>query len=186
MVVEDSDRFRREIRREPVGVVFVIAPWNYPFLTAVNTIVPALIAGNAVVLKHAARPCWPANGWPKPWRRAACRRMCSRTSSLTTRRPRSLIAERSFGFVNFTGSVRGGQAIERAAAGTFTATGLELGGKDPGYVRADADLDAAVDGLMDGAMFNSGQCCCGIERIYVHESLYDASSKRPWPGSWAS
>ena len=85
-----------------------------------------------------------------------------------------LIAERSFGFVNFTGSVRGGQAIERAAAGTFTATGLELGGKDPGYVRADADLDAAVDGLMDGAMFNSGQCCCGIERIYVHESLYDA------------
>src|SRR5690606_23812501 len=86
----------------------------------------------------------------------------------------SLIAGRAFDFVNFTGSVGGGQAMERAAAGTFTAMGLELGGKDPGYVRADADLDAAVDGLMDGAMFNAGQCCCGIERIYVHESLYDA------------
>ncbi|MEO0916982.1 MAG: aldehyde dehydrogenase family protein, partial [Pseudomonadota bacterium] len=76
--------------------------------------------------------------------------------------------------VNFTGSVGGGRAMERAAAGTFTAVATELGGKDPGYVRADADLDAAVDTLIDGAMFNSGQCCCGIERIYVHESLFDA------------
>ena len=63
--------------------------------------------------------------------------------------------------------------MERAAAGTFTGVGTELGGKDPGYVMEDADLDAAVDTLIDGDMFNSGQCCCGIERIYVHESLYD-------------
>ena len=86
----------------------------------------------------------------------------------------ALIAGQSFDFVNFTGSVEGGRSIERAAAGTFTGLGLELGGKDPGYVMEDADLDAAVDTLMDGAMFNSGQCCCGIERIYVHENLYDA------------
>jgi acyl-CoA reductase-like NAD-dependent aldehyde dehydrogenase len=85
-----------------------------------------------------------------------------------------LIKARAFDFVNFTGSVAGGQAMERAAAGTFTPLGLELGGKDPGYVRADANLAAAVDTLMDGAMFNAGQCCCGIERIYVHHSLYDA------------
>ncbi|MFZ1346000.1 MAG: aldehyde dehydrogenase family protein, partial [Tabrizicola sp.] len=85
-----------------------------------------------------------------------------------------LIGKRSFGFVNFTGSVGGGQAIERAAAGTFTPLGLELGGKDPGYVRQDANLDLAVDVLMDGAMYNAGQCCCGIERIYVHESLFDS------------
>jgi acyl-CoA reductase-like NAD-dependent aldehyde dehydrogenase len=90
-------------------------------------------------------------------------------------------------FVNFTGSVGGGQAMEKAAAGTFIPVSTELGGKDPGYVRADADLDKAVDTLMDGAMFNSGQCCCGIERIYVHESLYDApSSRRPSPGSMAT
>ncbi|MEO1788381.1 MAG: aldehyde dehydrogenase family protein, partial [Pseudomonadota bacterium] len=86
----------------------------------------------------------------------------------------ALIAGRAFDFVNFTGSVSGGQAMERAAAGTFTAVSTELGGKDPGYVRADADLDAAVDTLIDAAMFNSGQCCCGIERIYVHESLFEA------------
>jgi acyl-CoA reductase-like NAD-dependent aldehyde dehydrogenase len=106
--------------------------------------------------------------------RAACPRTCSRTSSSTTTTPRALIAARAFGFVNFTGSVAGGPAIERAAAGTFTALGLELGGKDPGYVMEDADLDWAVDGLMDGAMYNAGQCCCGIERIYVHHRLYDA------------
>ncbi|MEZ8098056.1 MAG: aldehyde dehydrogenase family protein, partial [Amylibacter sp.] len=85
----------------------------------------------------------------------------------------NLIKEKAFGFVNFTGSVNGGKAIENAAAGSFTGIGLELGGKDPGYVMEDADLDSAVDTLIDGAMFNSGQCCCGIERIYVHESLFD-------------
>ena len=85
-----------------------------------------------------------------------------------------LIKARQFDFINFTGSVEGGRSIERAAAGTFVGLGLELGGKDPGYVMEDADLDAAVDTLMDGAFFNSGQCCCGIERIYVHSSLYDA------------
>jgi acyl-CoA reductase-like NAD-dependent aldehyde dehydrogenase len=86
----------------------------------------------------------------------------------------ALISEGRFDFINFTGSVAGGARIEKAAAGTFTGLGLELGGKDPGYVADDADLDAAVATLMDAAMYNAGQCCCGIERIYVHESLYDA------------
>ncbi|HRM76510.1 MAG TPA: aldehyde dehydrogenase family protein, partial [Paracoccus sp. (in: a-proteobacteria)] len=172
--VEDSARFRRELRREPVGVVFVIAPWNYPFLTAVNTIVPALIAGNAVVLKHASQTLIAGERLAQAMAQGGVPADVFQNVVLDHQTTEELIAERSFGFVNFTGSVRGGQAIERAAAGTFTAVGLELGGKDPGYVRADADLDAAVDGLMDGAMFNSGQCCCGIERIYVHESLYDA------------
>ncbi len=173
-VAEDSDRFRREVRREPVGVVFVIAPWNYPFLTAVNTIVPALIAGNAVILKHASQTLLAGDRLAEAMTQGGVPADVFINVVLDHQTTEELIAERSFGFVNFTGSVRGGQAIERAAAGTFTATGLELGGKDPGYVRADADLDAAVDGLMDGAMFNSGQCCCGIERIYVHESLYGA------------
>ena len=173
-VVEDSDRFRREIRREPVGVVLVIAPWNYPFLTAVNTIVPALIAGNAVVLKHASQTLLAGERLAEAMAAGGVPTDVFQNLVLDHDTTEALIAGRNFGFVNFTGSVAGGRAIERAAAGTFTATGLELGGKDPGYVRADADLDAAVDGLMDGAMFNSGQCCCGIERIYVHESLFDA------------
>ncbi len=172
LVYEDSDRFRRYIAREPLGVVLVIAPWNYPYLTAINTIIPALIAGNAVVLKHASQTL------------LAGERLAEAFSNLpdglftnvflTHDVTSALIATREFDFINFTGSVRGGAEIEKAAAGTFVGIGLELGGKDPGYVRADADLDAAVATLMDGAMYNAGQCCCGIERIYVHESLYDA------------
>lgn len=173
-VVEDSDRFTRLLAHEPQGVVFVIAPWNYPFLTAVNTVVPALIAGNSVVLKHASQTLLAGERLAEAFHKAGVPQDVFQNVVLDHATTEALIAARSFDFVNFTGSVGGGRAIERAAAGTFTATGLELGGKDPGYVRADADLDAAVDGLMDGAMFNSGQCCCGIERIYAHDSLYDA------------
>ena len=173
-VIEDSDAFRRLIAREPLGVVFVIAPWNYPYLTAINTIVPALIAGNSVMLKHASQTLLAGEHLAKAFHAAGIPEDVFQNVVLDHATTESLIAGRAFDFVNFTGSVSGGRTIERAAAGTFTPLGLELGGKDPGYVRADANLDAAVDTLMDGAMFNSGQCCCGIERIYVHESLYDA------------
>jgi acyl-CoA reductase-like NAD-dependent aldehyde dehydrogenase len=170
-VIEDSERFRRVLAREPAGIVFVIAPWNYPFLTAINTIVPALIAGNAVVLKHASQT--PLAGERLAQAFAHLPEGIFANVFLDHATTAALIGERAFDFINFTGSVRGGQEIERAAAGTFTGIGLELGGKDPGYVRADANLDAAVDVLMDGAMYNAGQCCCGIERIYVHRGLYD-------------
>lgn len=173
-VIEDSASFRRYLAREALGVVFVIAPWNYPFLTAINTIVPALIAGNAVVLKHASQTLLVGERLAEGFHAAGIPSDVFQNVVLDHATTERLIGARAFDFVNFTGSVAGGQAIERAAAGTFTPLGLELGGKDPGYVRADANLDAAVDTLMDGAMFNSGQCCCGIERIYVHESLYDA------------
>ena len=173
-VVEDSDKFRRTLTREPVGVVFVIAPWNYPYLTSINTIVPALIAGNAVVLKASSQTLLVGERLAEALHGAGIPEDVFQNVVLDHTVTETLIGERAFGFVNFTGSVNGGKAIERAAAGTFTGLGLELGGKDPGYVRADANLDAAVDTLLDGAMFNAGQCCCGIERIYVHESLYDA------------
>ena len=173
-LVEDSDKFTRLIAREAQGVVFVVAPWNYPFLTAVNTIVPALIAGNAVVLKHASQTLLAGERLAQAFHAAGVPQDVFQNVVLDHATTEALIGARAFDFINFTGSVGGGRAIEKAAAGTFSGTGLELGGKDPGYVRADADLDAAVDGLIDGAMFNSGQCCCGIERIYVHESLYDA------------
>ena len=173
-VIEDSASFRRYIAREALGVVFVIAPWNYAYLTAINTIVPALIAGNTVVLKHASQTLLAGERLAEAFHAAGVPEDVFQNVVLDHATTEALIKARSFNFVNFTGSVAGGQAIERAAAGTFTPLGLELGGKDPGYVRADANLDAAVDTLMDGAMFNAGQCCCGIERIYVHESLFDA------------
>ena len=173
MVAEDSDRFERRIEWAPQGVVFVIAPWNYPYLTATNTIVPALIAGNSVVLKPASQTLLVGERLAEAFHAAGVPKDVFQNLVLDHATTEALLAARAFDFANFTGSVAGGRAMEKAAAGTFTALGLELGGKDPGYVMADADLDWAVDVLMDGAMFNSGQCCCGIERIYVHDSLYD-------------
>ncbi|MEY4696137.1 MAG: hypothetical protein RIT14_565 [Pseudomonadota bacterium] len=174
MMIEDSAQFRRYLAREPVGVVFIVAPWNYPYLTTINTLVPALIAGNTVVLKHASQTMLVGERLAEAFHAAGVPEDVFQNVVLDHATTEALIAARSFGFVNFTGSVGGGVAMEKAAAGTFTPLGLELGGKDPGYVRADANLDVAVDVLMDGAMYNAGQCCCGIERIYVHASLYDA------------
>ncbi len=165
--------FKRYIKRVPHGVVFVVAPWNYPYMTAINTVAPALIAGNTVVLKHATQTLLVGERMVAAFHAAGVPEDVFQNVFLSHDTTNDLIAGNAFDFVNFTGSVRGGQAMERAAAGTFTGVGTELGGKDPGYVMEDADLDAAADTLIDGAMFNAGQCCCGIERIYVHESLYD-------------
>ncbi|MEQ9331214.1 aldehyde dehydrogenase family protein [Thalassobaculum sp.] len=173
IVVEDSDRFERRILREPHGVVFVVAPWNYPYMTAINTVAPALIAGNAVALKHASQTLLVGERMVRAFEEAGLPKGLFVNLFLDHATTEALIAGRAFDFVNFTGSVGGGRAIERAAAGTFTGLGLELGGKDPGYVMDDADVAAAADTLIDGAMFNSGQCCCGIERIYVVDRLYD-------------
>ena len=178
VMVEDSENFKRYIAREPFGLVLVVAPWNYPFMTAINTVAPALISGNAVILKHASQTPLVGERMAEAFHAAGVPQDVFQNVFLDHDTTSALIAARSFGFVNFTGSVAGGQAMEQAAAGTFTGIGLELGGKDPGYVMQDADLDAAVDTLIDGAMFNSGQCCCGIERIYVVESLYDEFVKK--------
>ncbi len=171
--VGEDETFKRYIKRIPHGVVLVIAPWNYPYMTAINTVAPALIAGNTVILKHAAQTLLVGERMAAAFHSAGVPVDVFSSIFLDHDTTSQLIHERAFDFINFTGSVGGGQAIERAAAGTFAGVGTELGGKDPGYVMEDADLDAAVATLIDGAMFNSGQCCCGIERIYVHESLYD-------------
>ena len=172
--VEDSEAFKRQIKRVPWGTVLVIAPWNYPYMTAVNTIAPALMAGNTVIIKHAAQTLQVGERLAEAFYEAGVPEDVVQNLVLDHDTTSALISERAVDFVNFTGSVGGGQAIERAAAGTFIPVSTELGGKDPGYVRADADLDKAVETLMDGAFYNAGQCCCGIERIYVNEALYDA------------
>ena len=174
VIVEESNAFQRRIEREPLGVVLVVAPWNYPYMTAINTVAPALIAGNTVILKHATQTLLVGERMVRAFAEAGVPADVFQNLFLDHETTAALIAAKSFGFVNFTGSVGGGRAIERAAAGTFTGVGLELGGKDPGYVMEDANLDQAVDTLIDGAMFNAGQCCCGIERIYVTAALYDA------------
>ena len=176
--IENSNNFRRVIKRVPHGLVLVVAPWNYPFMTAINTIAPALIAGNAVMLKHASQTPLVGERLAKAFHSVGIPRDIFQNVFLDHDTTSALISDRAFDFINFTGSVSGGVAMEKAAAGTFTGIGLELGGKDPGYVMEDANLDAAVETLIDGAMFNSGQCCCGIERIYVIESLFEDFIKK--------
>ena len=165
--------FNRFIRRVPLGVVFTVAPWNYPYLTAVNSIVPALMAGNTVILKHSAQTPLCAERLDQAAREAGLPEGVFQILHLGHDDTARVIADERIGFVAFTGSVAGGRAVQTAAAGRFIGQGLELGGKDPAYVREDADLEHAVENLVDGAFFNSGQSCCGIERIYVHHSLYD-------------
>ena len=176
--IENSNNFRRVIKRVPHGLVLVVAPWNYPFMTAINTVAPALIAGNTVMLKHASQTPLVGERLAKAFQSVGIPRDIFQNVFLDHDTTSALISDRAFDFINFTGSVSGGVAMEKAAAGTFTSIGLELGGKDPGYVMEDANLDAAVETLIDGAMFNSGQCCCGIERIYVIESLFEDFIKK--------
>ena len=170
---DTRDGLTRHIVRAPLGIVFVVAPWNFPFLTAVNTIVPALMAGNAVMLKHAAQTLLVGDRFQAALDAAGLPPGLFHHIPLSHDDTARILSTGSVDHITFTGSVAGGRAIERAAAGTFTSCTLELGGKDPAYVRADADLDFAVENIVDGAYFNSGQSCCGIERIYVHENLYD-------------
>jgi acyl-CoA reductase-like NAD-dependent aldehyde dehydrogenase len=171
----DDERpgFHRVIKREPLGLVLVVAPWNYPYLTAINTIVPALVAGNAVLLKHASQTILAGERFQGAMDRAGIPRGVFQNLTLSHDQTARILGAGLVDHCNFTGSVSAGRAIERAAAGSFTSLGLELGGKDPAYVRADADIAHAIENVVDGAFFNSGQCCCGIERIYVHESRYD-------------
>ena len=168
----EKANFRRFIRREPLGVVFVIAPWNYPWLTSVNAVVPALLAGNSVILKMAAQTPLVAERYLEAWRAAGGADGVFQFLHLDHGQVAKVIADSRIGFVAFTGSVPGGHAVQQAAAARFIATGLELGGKDPAYVRADAPLEATVENLVDGAFFNSGQSCCAVERIYVDRKVY--------------
>jgi acyl-CoA reductase-like NAD-dependent aldehyde dehydrogenase len=165
--------FRRFIRREPLGVVFSVAAWNYPHLIAVNSVVPALMAGNAVVLKHSAQTPLCAEVFAECFAAAGLPAGLFQVLHLEHADTERVIRDQRVDFVAFTGSVAGGRAIQRAAAERFIGVGLELGGCDPVYVRHDADLAHAVENIVDGAYFNSGQSCCGLQRIYVHESVYD-------------
>ncbi|MGD9507325.1 MAG: aldehyde dehydrogenase family protein [Geminicoccaceae bacterium] len=171
---EPKPGFTRFVRHEPVGLVFVIAPWNYPYLTAVNSIVPALAAGNTVLLKHSAQTPLCAERFQQAFDAAGLPVGVFQHLHMSHEDALRIASSGAAQLVAFTGSVPGGRAVQHAAGHAFVATNLELGGKDPAYVRADADLAHAVENLVDGACFNSGQSCCGIERIYVHESRFDA------------
>jgi acyl-CoA reductase-like NAD-dependent aldehyde dehydrogenase len=170
--VPEQAGFYRYIKREALGTVMVLAPWNYPYLTSVNAIIPAIMAGNTVVLKHAVQTPLCAERYAAAFEQAGLPKGVFQYLHATHEQVAEIIQDERIDFVAFTGSVKGGAAIQSALSGRFINAGLELGGKDPAYVCADADLGYTVENLVDGAFFNSGQSCCGIERIYVHESIY--------------
>jgi acyl-CoA reductase-like NAD-dependent aldehyde dehydrogenase len=170
--IAPKEGFERFIRREPYGVVLVLAPWNYPWLTSVNAVVPALLAGNSVILKMAQQTPLVAERYAEAFAAAGLPRGVFQYLHADHGRVARMVGDARVGYVAFTGSVGGGHAVQRAAAERFVATGLELGGKDPAYVRADAPLRATVENLVDGAYFNSGQSCCAVERIYVDRKIF--------------
>ena len=169
-----KEQFKRFIRREPLGVVLTIAAWNYPYLIAVNSVVPALMAGNAVVLKHSAQTPLCAERFATALQDAGLPHGVFQALHMSHDDTERAIRDPRVDFVAYTGSVAGGHAVQRAAAERFIGTGLELGGCDPVYVRNDANLAHAIENIVDGAYFNSGQSCCGLQRIYVHERVYGA------------
>ncbi|TPX59283.1 hypothetical protein PhCBS80983_g02599 [Powellomyces hirtus] len=172
--VPQKEGLQRFIRREPLGVIFVIAAWNYPYLIAVNGVVPALLAGNTVILKQAPQtfPC--AERFGTAFKEAGLPEGVFQYLHVDHPTAESIIKNPQIAHVLFTGSVRGGREVCKIAAERFIGVGLELGGKDAAYVREDADVAYAAENLVDGAMYNSGQSCCGIERVYAHEKVYDA------------
>ncbi|SQD76943.1 aldehyde dehydrogenase family protein [Moritella yayanosii] len=169
----ENTGFLRYIKREALGTAFVIAPWNYPYLTAINVIIPAIMAGNCVVLKHSAQTPLCAEQLFNAFQKAGLPAGVFQYLHLSHADTEAVIKDRRIDYVAFTGSVAGGVMVESASCGRFIGVGLELGGKDPAYVRADADIEHAVATCIDGAFFNSGQSCCGIERIYVDSRVFD-------------
>jgi len=171
--IKDNLAGARYIKRVPVGVVLTIAPWNYPYLTAINSVVPALMAGNAVLLKHSSQTPLCSERLAECFAEAGLPEGVFQALHITHADTAAAIRSGNINYVAFTGSVPAGARIEETIAGQFIGSGLELGGKDPAYVRADANLPNAIESLVDGSFFNSGQSCCGIERIYVHRAVFD-------------
>lgn len=169
---------RRFIRREALGTVMILAPWNYPWLTTVNTLIPALLAGNSVLLKPSTQTPLVGERLRQAAREAELPDGVLQVVPLAHQQTRHVLEYADVQGVFFTGSVAGGAAIENALVGRFMPLGLELGGCDAAYVRSDADLEQAVSSIVDGAFYNAGQSCCGLQRIYVHARHYDEFCER--------
>jgi acyl-CoA reductase-like NAD-dependent aldehyde dehydrogenase len=164
--------FERRIVREPLGVVFDLPAWNYPLLTAVNCVIPAVLAGNAVLLKHSPRTPLCGMHFARAFGEAGAPPHLVQPLDCDHPASERIVGDRRVDHVVFTGSIFGGHRIVEAASRRFLHPGLELGGNDPAYVAPDCDLERSVEGVVDGAIYNAGQSCCAVERVYVHRSIY--------------
>ena len=170
--VSKDNNFTNYIKRRPLGLVFIIAPWNYPLLTAVNSLIPALAAGNSVILKHSAQTPLCAEQLYQSAKNTLPKDVFNYLH-LTHQDSLKIVSDKRINFVSFTGSVKAGYEVQKATHTKFINVTLELGGKDPAYARHDCDLEKTVANLVDGSFYNSGQSCCGVERIYVDEKIYN-------------
>ena len=169
---------RRFVRREGQGVHLSIAPWNYPVGLLPWLVVAPLLGGNTVILKHADQTAPIGRMLQEAYDSIGAPAGVLQVVPMRHADAENLIRSGGVRGVNFIGSVRGGLEVHRAAAGTFTHVHLELGGKDPAYVRSDADLASAIPKLADGCFSNSGQSCCSVERLYVHGAIYEEFLER--------
>ncbi|MGH7326723.1 MAG: aldehyde dehydrogenase family protein, partial [Polyangiaceae bacterium] len=172
-VLEPKENFERRIARDPLGVVLDLPAWNYPLLTAVNAVIPAVLAGNSVIVKHSPRSPLCGKHFADAFTEAGAPKGLVLPLDCDHPTSEKMVADPRVDHVVFTGSVFGGHRIAQAAAGKFMHVGYELGGNDPAYVAADCDLEKTVENVVDGAIYNAGQSCCAVERVYVHESVYD-------------
>ena len=173
LISKKNNEFDNYIEKEPLGTIFVIAPWNYPLNTSVNSIVPSLLAGNTVILKHSSQTPLCAEQLFEAAEKSALPDNVFQYLHLDHASTSKIIGDSRIDHVLFTGSVSGGKEVKKSIGTRFIGAGLELGGKDPAYVRYDCNLEHAIENLVDGSYFNSGQSCCGIERIYVDEKIYE-------------
>jgi acyl-CoA reductase-like NAD-dependent aldehyde dehydrogenase len=164
--------FDRRIVREPVGVVLDLPAWNYPLLTAVNCVIPAVLAGNAVIVKHSPRSPLCGEHFARAFSEASAPAHLVQALHCDHAQSERLVGDERVDQVVFTGSVFGGHRMVEAATRRFLHPCLELGGNDPAYVAPDCDLAKTVENVVDGAIYNAGQSCCAVERVYVHKSLY--------------
>jgi acyl-CoA reductase-like NAD-dependent aldehyde dehydrogenase len=172
VVLPRKEGFERRVAKEPLGVVLDLPAWNYPLLTAVNAVVPAVLAGNAVVVKHSPRSPLCGRHFQRAFEEAGAPPNLVQSLDCDHPMTEAMVADDRVDHVVFTGSVFGGHRIQEAASKRFLHVGLELGGNDPAYVAPDCDLEKTAENLVDGAIYNCGQSCCAVERVYVHRSIY--------------
>ncbi|KAK4097829.1 aldehyde dehydrogenase [Parathielavia hyrcaniae] len=171
---ESEKGFKRFIRKVPVGPVLIIFAWNYPYLILVNALIPALLAGNSVILKPSPQTPTVVEQVAKAFTEAGLPNgVIQYFHSGSPTVIETIVRNPKISLICFTGSVAGGLAVQSAASDRIVNVGLELGGKDPAYVRGDVDIAWAAEEIVDGAVFNSGQSCCSIERVYVDEKIHD-------------
>lgn len=172
-VLLPKEGFDRRIVREPLGVVLDLPAWNYPLLTAINVVAPAVLAGNAVIVKHSPRSPLCGGHFARAFEEAGAPKDLVQALDCDHPTSERIVADPRVNHVVFTGSILGGHRIQEAASKRFVRVGLELGGNDPAYVAPDCDFDKTVENVVDGCIYNAGQSCCAVERVYVHESLYE-------------